>query len=256
MTDQALAIRKIFSDGWKQAKAKFSFQNVSSTEKKDVTYVTEIDLYLEDFFISQLQRLFPNKEILSEEKENVANGLEIIHLDPLDGTHNFMFNSAPFGSMIAFQKGSDISFAAIYDPLRDLFYWSETGKGAYVENKRFSYNPDLQLNRATLLMEGKINQNFASITEKLLYKEKIFRSIRKYGCMLPPVTLAGSGWLHTICVINANPYDLYPAIGILKEAGFKILGLECNPWDINHDSSFIATVPEFVEQLKEILNSN
>lgn len=258
MNDQAIAIRKIFSDGWKQAREKYSFENVHSQEKIGASFVSEIDIFLETYFKERLKKQFPNHLIWAEESgREVGDQIKnIIHLDPLDGTHNFISNSSPFGSMIAIQHGESIIFTGIYDPLRDMFIWSEKNNGAYLENKLFSYNPDLKADKATLMMDGKVNSVFFSTVEKLLQKNKVFRSIRKYGCMLPAVTYASSGWLHTYCIFDSNPYDIYPVIGILQEAGFIILTLKGETWNTTLENSFIATVPEFADQLKEILNTH
>ena len=57
-------------------------------------------------------------------------------VDPIDGTTNFLHGIPHFAISIAVRDKGKIIAGTVYDPCRHEFYFAETGKGAYLNDRR------------------------------------------------------------------------------------------------------------------------
>jgi myo-inositol-1(or 4)-monophosphatase len=58
------------------------------------------------------------------------------HVDPLDGTTNFLHGIPQFCVSIALERDGDFVAGVVYDPAKDEMFVAERGKGAYLNNRR------------------------------------------------------------------------------------------------------------------------
>ena len=58
------------------------------------------------------------------------------HIDPLDGTLNFLHGIPHFSISLGLEKDGAIIAGVVYDPIKDELFIAEKGKGAYVNNRR------------------------------------------------------------------------------------------------------------------------
>src|SRR3546814_11730383 len=63
-------------------------------------------------------------------------------VDPLDGTSNFLHAIPQFAVLIAVQEPTlgggwgDVTAALVYQPVTDESYWAESGRGAWLNDRR------------------------------------------------------------------------------------------------------------------------
>jgi histidinol-phosphatase len=106
-------------------------QGFSYHLKPDGTFVTDIDLAVEDLIRSRLRAAFPDHGILGEERpETFAESDYRWIIDPVDGTRSFRHRIPLFGTLLALRH-RDHSIVGVIDlPALDRTYIAASGLGA------------------------------------------------------------------------------------------------------------------------------
>ena len=58
------------------------------------------------------------------------------HVDPLDGTSNFLHGVPHFAISVGLEREGTIVAGVVFDPVKDELFVAERGKGAYLNNRR------------------------------------------------------------------------------------------------------------------------
>ena len=100
-------------------------------------FVTKADLTSEKILLETLQYYYPKYSYLSEEKGKIEGSHEeMIVVDPIDGTTNFIHGIPIFGIVVAKLFNNEITDGVIFNPITNDFYWASKGKGAWCNNAR------------------------------------------------------------------------------------------------------------------------
>ena len=130
----------------KQAAKKYilpRYELVTPGYKDDGSLITEVDLDVQNAIQSELNKLYPEIEMLGEEMteqqhldlfNNNQNGIWC--LDPLDGTRNFSSGVPFFSVSLALIIDKEIRLGIVYDPVRDECFSAIKGQGAYINGKQ------------------------------------------------------------------------------------------------------------------------
>lgn len=104
--------------------------------KGRIDIVTEVDKHSEEYLLREIGRHFPDHSILSEESGQLqgAEG-QCWYIDPLDGTTNYAHGIPLFAVMLAYTRQGEITLGVIYEPLLELLFSAERGKGAWMNGK-------------------------------------------------------------------------------------------------------------------------
>lgn len=117
-----------------------SFENTASfkiEEKKDRDFVTDVDRKAEEIILGEIQRHYPDHGIVAEESGSSKPDAPIQwHIDPLDGTTNFIHGFPHFAVSIAAWKDNRPLLAVIHDPIKNDVFEAERGKGAFMNQRR------------------------------------------------------------------------------------------------------------------------
>ena len=93
-------------------------------------FVTKADLTSEKILLETLQYYYPKYSYLSEEKGKIEGSHEeMIVVDPIDGTTNFIHGIPIFGIVVARLYNNDITDGVIFNPATNDFFWASKGKG-------------------------------------------------------------------------------------------------------------------------------
>ncbi|HYI13411.1 MAG TPA: inositol monophosphatase family protein [Thermoanaerobaculia bacterium] len=94
-------------------------------------WVSKADRESEDAVMAFIGEHCPGDAFLGEESGKSGNSERTWVIDPLDGTSNYL-QHFPFWSVsIALRVGDQTTVGVIYEPLRELFFTAERGKGAF-----------------------------------------------------------------------------------------------------------------------------
>jgi myo-inositol-1(or 4)-monophosphatase len=107
-------------------------------QKNDGSPVTEIDTAIERMLVTYIQANFPNDGILGEEGgAHEGNAGAVWHIDPIDGTNNFM-RKIPFCAVSVARLSNDASeeCAVVHNPLSGQTLYTYGADGGVFENGR------------------------------------------------------------------------------------------------------------------------
>lgn len=213
-------------------------------QKGENDLVTNFDLMLEKYIISQIKENFPNFDIVSEEfNTNGKLSENCFVIDPIDGTINFANNYPLWAIQLACVKGGKTCAAVIYAPkLNELFYADEGG--AFLNDKKISVS-SLQKEKTICAVEG---------GDKISRASEIIGSIphiRSTGSSAISFAFTAAGRFGAHLFSKDSPWDFVPGIYICKMAGAKIIEKKnC------HIAANSLEYAKFLENVSDKMNLN
>lgn len=102
-------------------------------------WVSAADRESEDAIVAAIRAHRPRDAFLGEESgltTGTADRTWVI--DPLDGTSNYLQHFPIWTVSIALRRGNETVVGVVYEPLRDLFFTTERGSGAFRNDKRMN----------------------------------------------------------------------------------------------------------------------
>src|ERR671921_602580 len=113
-------------------------ENLQVSRKGPGDFVTATDRKAEKILREALEKARPGYGLVMEE-EGVVVGTDPSHrwhIDPLDGTTNFLHGLPQCASSVGLERECQVVAGVIYDPAKDELFIAERGKGAYLNNRR------------------------------------------------------------------------------------------------------------------------
>lgn len=116
--------------------------------------VTQADLAVERFVLSELAAAFPDHGVLSEEAgERLGNGEYVWVLDPIDGSRHFSQGLPLYSVSLALRRADELVVGVVYDPeTRELFSASPSC-GARLNGTPIRCSPRVALSESTVCLE-------------------------------------------------------------------------------------------------------
>ena len=113
-------------------------ENLQVSRKGPGNFVSAADRKAEEVLKDALMKARPGYGLILEESGNVegADKSHTWHVDPLDGTTNFLHGIPHFAISVGLEREGQIVAGVIYDPAKDELFVAERGKGAYLNNRR------------------------------------------------------------------------------------------------------------------------
>ncbi len=230
-------------------------ENLQVSQKGAGDFVTIADRKAEQILIYELQKARPHFSIYSEET-GLIEGINPDHrwiIDPLDGTSNFMHGIPHFAITVALEYKSEIIAAVTYDPIKDELFWSEKGRGSYLNQRRLRVSSRRSLDEVLVGVHschGKerdpsFENKVAKITSQVL-------GVRRMGVTSLDLAYVACGRLDVVFDQNMNVWDYAAGILLIQEAGGSVTSLfeESSPLQTN---SIIAANPFVHKEFKTFL---
>ncbi len=113
-------------------------ENLQVSVKGPGDFVTAADRRAEKTVFEELSRARPGYGFVMEESGAVegSDKTHTWHVDPLDGTTNFLHGIPIFGVSVALAREGQIVAGVVYNPAVDDMFVAERGQGAYLNNRR------------------------------------------------------------------------------------------------------------------------
>lgn len=114
--------------------------------------VTEADHASEKAILSLIKKEFPDHYILSEEAGEIIQDSDYKWIvDPIDGTVNFAHGIPICCVSIAIEHRGEIIMAAVYNPNLNELFFSEKGKGSFLNDGRIKVSEETNVINACLV---------------------------------------------------------------------------------------------------------
>lgn len=162
------------------------FNQVGFRLKTDGSLVTEADLAMQKAIVDELQRHWPEYELLGEEMtpqqqqallDSNTTGLWV--LDPLDGTSNFASGIPIFSVSLALIQQGKVMLGLIYDPVRNECFSAIRGQGAWLNQEPIKL-PDTSVSLQHCIAQVDLKRLPKTLAARLA-GEHPFASQRNFG---------------------------------------------------------------------------
>ncbi|KST58742.1 inositol monophosphatase [Methylobacterium sp. GXS13] len=113
-------------------------ENLQVSRKGPGDFVSAADRKAEETLRDALMKARPGYSLVLEEN-GIIEGTDkshTWHVDPLDGTSNFLHGVPHFAISVGLEREGQIVAGVIFDPIKDELFVAERGKGAYLNNRR------------------------------------------------------------------------------------------------------------------------
>ena len=185
-------------------------ENLQVTKKDISKFYNNAILNLEKNIRQSLLKGRPDWHINPSKIENQTDAW-IINI--LSGKENFLHGIPHLAISIASYNNGKLSSGCIYDPLRKELFFSELGKGAYLNERR------IRVSGRSLLNKSLISLNSEEIFFEMIQKLKLEgASIRISGCPSLDLAWVASGRIDA-CLNTTHMFEDLAGILLIKEAG-------------------------------------
>jgi myo-inositol-1(or 4)-monophosphatase len=196
--------------------------------KGEINIVTEADKMSEALLISRIHQKYPQHDILTEESEGLDRGSEFRWIiDPLDGTTNYAHGYPVFCVSIALEKNGAIGLGVIYNPMLDELFFSVSGQGAFLNDKKISVSKTTDMSKS-LLATGFPYDIRESENNNINYFNGMARkaqAIRRAGSAALDMAYVAMGRFDGFWELKLMPWDTAAGALLISEAGGVITDL-------------------------------
>ena len=223
--------------------------------KKDSSLLTKVDLKSERAIVQLIKKNFPSHDILSEERGGKIGEKYTWIIDPLDGTRNYSRNIPFFSVSIALVYKKSPILGVVFNPINKELYFSERGKGAFLNGKRIKVGQQQVLSQAIISFSKSPDKEAFIKIYRILGKIKKFCftfRFRYFGSTALDLCYIASAKTDVSIGTGLKPWDLAAGILIIREAGGKITNLEGRDCQIEEKNIITANVRLHNQLLKLI----
>ncbi|MBI3543665.1 MAG: inositol monophosphatase [Deltaproteobacteria bacterium] len=212
------------------------------TSKPDTSLVTEVDKGSEKIVVGRLRKAFPNDNILGEEG-GLSQGQRVSdfrwHVDPLDGTTNFVHGFPFFCVSIGLEyERDDLVLGVIYQPITKDLYLARRGKGATRNGKR------MQVSKTARLRDGLLSTGFSMRHDKFFSDEiasfaaitLASHAVRRTGSAALDLVHVATGQFDAFWERGLSSWDVAAGLTLVAEAGGDYSRMDGKAFQIGDDS--------------------
>lgn len=220
-------------------------------------FVTEYDVAVQNFMMSEIKRNIPKAVFIAEEKENdptVLSGEYCFVIDPIDGTKNFINDYRHSCISLAMISKGETVLGAIYDPYLDEMFTAEKGMGARLNGKpmHVSERPI----ETAIVAFGTSPYYKDTLADKTFdFTKEIFLTasdIRRTGAAALDLAYLAAGRNDIFFEFVLSPWDFAAGALLVTEAGGIVTDIKGNKTELSAPSSIFAANSKIHPQLIEI----
>jgi myo-inositol-1(or 4)-monophosphatase len=199
-------------------------ENLQVSSKGPGDFVSSADKRTEKIIIDELLKAHPDYGILCEEagQINKKNKTNRWIVDPIDGTSNFLNGIPQFAISIGYEENNEIKNGIIYDPIKNEFFFAESGSGAFLNNSRIRVSKKKNLKQSLIGTGGpRSNSKLKNeIFQEYIEVSKIIEMpLRKFGSASLDLANVACGRFDGFWQRELNYWDIAAGMIIVKEAG-------------------------------------
>ena len=243
-------------------------QKAISTKSSEIDLLTEYDKEVDRFIAERVRVEFPDHRIQSEEGPaetySPADDGEsyIWHVDPIDGTINFVHGYPFVAVSIALYKDNQPLVSAIFDPIRGECFSAAKGRGSQVRQNGIIRT--LRVSGASRLVDSILATGFPydrhSSSEDNVEQLKGFlkkaRGLRRSGSAAIDLAYVAAGRIDGYWELKINSWDVAAGILIVTEAGGKVTETDGQPMLIKDQVSIVASNGHIHQAMLDVLTNS
>lgn len=195
-------------------------------EKARSSLVTEVDVKCENLIKKRLQKAYPDFRFVGEESGVSGKAGELAwHVDPLDGTTNFVHGFPMFCVSIGLTLGDEPLVGVIHIPTLNETFHGAKGLGAKLNRNKIHVSPRKKISEC-LLTTG-----FAYIQDEKKLEPEIrrfqaahlqARAVRRPGAAAIDLAYVAAGVFDGFWERNLSSWDVCAGALLVREAGGRV----------------------------------
>lgn len=198
-------------------------ENLQVSRKGPGDFVSAADRKAEQVLREALEKARPGYGFVMEEA-GIVEGKDPSHrwhIDPLDGTTNFLHGLPHFAISVGLEREGQIVAGVVYDPIKDELFIAERGKGAYLNNRR------IRVAARTDMADAVVACGLPHIGKGdhgLFLKEAAtvmghVGGMRRFGAAALDLAYVACGRLDAYWERGLNSWDMAAGLLLIREAG-------------------------------------
>ena len=225
-------------------------------EKGPSDLVTQADEAAQETIRALIFSRFPDHGFIGEEQnqQNISGKRFCWHVDPLDGTTNYVHRVPHYCTSIAVAEEGRVVAAAIYDPVSRECYVAERGQGAYCNGERLQTSGATQLSNALTAasFSAKVSEDSIEI-DQFVSALLNCRSVRRTGSAALNMCYVASGRFDCFWALTTKSWDIAAGALLIEEAGGVASHWSGSPLDLEQPHPAVSATPELHRQFLELL---
>jgi fructose-1,6-bisphosphatase/inositol monophosphatase family enzyme len=222
------------------------------TKSSPTDPVTEFDRAAERLIVDAIRARRPDDSIVGEEgADHVGTSGLAWHVDPIDGTANFVYDLPSWCTSVALVDGDGPLVGAVYAPVTDELFSAARGDGA-------TRNGDaIHCSSASSLSGALVGTGFSYSAERRTAQARrltellpAVRDIRRLGSAAIDLCLVACGRLDAYFEEHLNSWDLAAGVLIAAEAGARTSDFSSGR---ARTSATVAAAPGIHDALLELI---
>jgi myo-inositol-1(or 4)-monophosphatase len=199
-------------------------ENLQVSMKGPGDFVSAADRKAEQTLFEELSHARPGYGFVMEERGHIegTDKTHCWHIDPLDGTTNFLHGLPIFAISVALEREGRIVAGLIYNPATDEIYSTERGQGAWQNNRRLRVAARRDFSDALVGCGvphlGKM-KGHARFQAELAQVMKRATNVRRMGCAALDLANVAAGRLDAFWERDLNSWDIAAGALLVREAG-------------------------------------
>lgn len=227
-------------------------KEVSFSTKKDYRdLVTSVDKNVEKYLIEQLEKYFPDADIIGEESgicDKHSNKVWLI--DPIDGTANFVKQNEDYCVMMAYFEDNIPMLSYIYNVYRDELTYAIKDDGVYISDRKLLKPHNIALKDAMISVD--IRRMFdTELCKQLILNSFDIRYVGSAG--LDAVKVATGCFGGYFSPMAGGAWDFAPMILIAQELDLHLSTWDNKPLDIGKTTSFMLCTEQIYQDIKQYI---
>ncbi|MGC6531222.1 MAG: inositol monophosphatase family protein [Candidatus Puniceispirillaceae bacterium] len=202
-------------------------ENLQVSRKGAADFVTRADITAEQTIQEELSKARPDWGFIMEEGGTIKASdpdQPMWIIDPIDGTTNFTHGIPHFAISIAVMQAGKITAGLILDPSRNECFFAETGKGAFMNERRIRVSGRRQMSDALFatgipfLGRGTAQSDERFIAELNAVMKKS-AGVRRFGAASLDLAWVAAGRYDGFWETGLSLWDIAAGHLIVREAG-------------------------------------
>jgi myo-inositol-1(or 4)-monophosphatase len=238
----------------KQEKFSISFKG---DNPKDI--VTSLDTEIGQFITDKILAVYPDHTIYNEEADTLQGSDFEWAIDPIDGSASFARDLPHYAISIGLSKAGVPVVGAVLDVMTGELFSFRKGEGVFLNGEHISVSNRNDLSTSFILLAAGRKEDQVEWAGES-YK-KLLRSVNKvknFGSSALSLCYVAAGRIEGVVAGTLSTKDITAAVGILNEAGGKVLNVSGEPAPISShpDRLYIAHSEKLARDLITLLESN
>jgi myo-inositol-1(or 4)-monophosphatase len=208
-------------------------ENLQVSRKGPGDFVSAADRKAEKILFEALEKARPGYGFKMEEGGIIegADKSHVWHIDPLDGTTNFLHGIPYFALSVGLEREGQIVAGIVYNPITDELFIAEKGKGAYVNNRRLRVTARRELPDALVLCgiphigrghHPRFLKELSTIMAQV-------GAVRRLGAASLDMAYVAAGRADIYWERNLHSWDIAAGMILVREAGGYVSDADGDP---------------------------